>query len=116
MDLARSMTPATCSAAEPSTATAMASSHMRMRLKSPMLTQSETAPMVQKSVLFATAPKMNARTKAPPVTIGASCCGATSPIEAPCGRLALVDDGQALLGARRGAAVGILGDQFAQGI
>jgi hypothetical protein len=49
-------------------ATPIASSHMRMRLASPMLTQSETAPMVQKSVLLATAPKMNARTKAPPLT------------------------------------------------
>ena len=46
----------------------MASSHMRMRLLSPMLTQSDTAPMVQKLVLLPTAPKMKASAKAPPVT------------------------------------------------
>ena len=45
----------------------MASSHMRMRPVSPMLTQSDTAPMVQKWVLLPTAPKMNARANAPPV-------------------------------------------------
>ncbi len=49
-------------------ATAMASSHMRSRFLSPMFTQSETAPMVQKLVLLPTAPKMKARTNAPPVT------------------------------------------------
>jgi hypothetical protein len=32
------------------------------------LTQSDTAPMVQKSVLLPTAPKMKASRKAPPVT------------------------------------------------
>jgi hypothetical protein len=34
-----------------------------------MLTTSETAPMVQKFVRLATAPKMNARTKPPKVTM-----------------------------------------------
>ena len=34
----------------------MASNHARRRLVSPMFTQSETAPMVQKLVLLATAP------------------------------------------------------------
>ena len=60
--------PARCSALAPSIATAMASSHMRMRPQSPMLTQSDTAPMVQKLVLLATAPKMKASTKAPATT------------------------------------------------
>jgi hypothetical protein len=54
-------------------ATPIASSHMRMRLRSPMLTQSETAPMVQKLVLWPTAPKTNASRKAPPATSGAIC-------------------------------------------
>ena len=39
-----------------------------MRDRSPMLTQSDTAPIVQKWVLLPTAPKINARRKAPPVT------------------------------------------------
>ena len=64
----RSTTPASCIAFAPSTATAIASSHMRMRLLSPMFTQSDTAPMVQKLVLLATAPKTKARTNAPQVT------------------------------------------------
>src|SRR5688572_9903928 len=72
MDFPRSMTPATCSALEPRSATAIASSHMRMRSRLPMLTQSDTAPMVQKRVLLPTAPKMKARANAPPVTYGAS--------------------------------------------
>jgi hypothetical protein len=41
---------------------------MRIRLVSPILTQSETAPMVQKLVLLPTAPKMKASANAPPVT------------------------------------------------
>jgi hypothetical protein len=65
----RLMTPARCRAFEPSTATAIASSHMRMRLLSPMFTQSDTAPMVQKLVLLPTAPKMNARMNAPTATV-----------------------------------------------
>ena len=48
---------------------------MRMRPVSPMFTQSDTAPMVQKWVLLPTAPKMKARTNAPPVTYGASAAG-----------------------------------------
>src|SRR6266404_4288143 len=78
MDLERSTTPATCSALEPSSATAIASSHIRMRPRSPMFTQSETAPMVQKRVLFPTAPKMKARRNAPAVTKRASCAGSGS--------------------------------------
>ena len=46
-------------------ATAMASSHMRMRPQWPMLTTSDTAPMVQKLVLLATAPKTKASAKPP---------------------------------------------------
>ena len=48
----------------------MASSHMRMRLVSPMLTQSETAPMVQKLVLLPTAPKTKASANAPAGDVG----------------------------------------------
>jgi hypothetical protein len=47
----------------PSIATPAASSHMRMRLQSPMLTMSATAPMVQKCVRCATAPKTTASAK-----------------------------------------------------
>src|SRR5579864_2571164 len=46
----------------------MASSHMRMRPQLPMFTTSETAPMVQKLVRLATAPKMNERMKPPRTT------------------------------------------------
>ena len=49
--------------ATPSIATAMASNQARRRPLSPMFTQSETAPMVQKLVLFATAPMTRAMTK-----------------------------------------------------
>src|SRR5213593_142715 len=89
----------------------MASSHMRMRARSPMFTQSDTAPMVQKWVLLPTAPKMKASTKAPPVTYGTSCAGFDSMMNAPLGSLALygVD---ALLGARGGAALRVLRDDF----
>ena len=41
----------------PRIATAIASTHMRMRVQSPMLTMSETAPIVQKLVLLPTNPK-----------------------------------------------------------
>src|SRR5205809_7698572 len=78
MDFDRSTTPPSCSAEAPSTATAMASIHMRMRERSPMFTQSDTAPMVQKWVLLPTAPKMKARMKAPPVTHGTSWDGLAS--------------------------------------
>src|SRR3981189_3207854 len=56
----------------------MASSHMRMRFQSPMLTTSETAPMVQKCVLLPTAPKMKVRAKAPQTTAEASAAGLDS--------------------------------------
>jgi hypothetical protein len=39
-----------------------------MRLVSPMFTQSDTAPMVQKLVLLPTAPNMKASANAPPAT------------------------------------------------
>src|SRR5260221_3676090 len=64
----------------------MASSHMRMRFQSPMLTTSETAPMVQKCVLLPTAPKMKVRAKAPQTTAEASAAGLDSvkrPRQAP---------------------------------
>src|SRR5436190_22536302 len=53
----------------------MASSHMRMRFQSPMLTTSDTAPMVQKCVLLPTAPKRKASAKAPHTTAEASVAG-----------------------------------------
>ena len=57
--------PAASIAATPVIAIAIANSHARMRPLSPMLTQSDTAPMVQKCVLFPTAPKTKARRNAP---------------------------------------------------
>src|SRR2546428_6842920 len=53
----------------------MASSHMRMRFQSPMLTTSDTAPMVQNCVLLPTAPKTKASAKAPHTTMEASAAG-----------------------------------------
>ena len=50
-------------------ATAIASSHIRMRPQWPMLTMSDTAPMTQKLLLLPTAPKMKASTKPPQMTI-----------------------------------------------
>src|SRR5438105_5613011 len=115
MDFDRSTTPASCSAEAPSTATAMARSRMRMREGSPMFTQSGTAAMVQKWVLLPTAPKMKARTKAPPVTYGTSCAGFGSMVSAPLGSLALRRV-QALPGARRGAALRVFGDHVFEGL
>src|SRR5258708_15570769 len=87
MALERSTRPASCRALAPAVATAMASSHIRMRFQSPMLTTSETAPMVQKCVLLPTAPKMKVRAKAPQTTIVASAAGLDSvkrpPIRVP---------------------------------
>src|SRR5258707_5932979 len=86
MVLERSTRPASCRALAPAVATAMASSHMRMRFQSPMLTTSETAPMVQKCVLLPTAPKMKVRAKAPQTTAEASAAGLDSvkrPRQAP---------------------------------
>src|SRR4051794_29645366 len=109
------MTPARCRALEPSSATAMARSHMRMRPRSPMLTQSDTAPMVQKRVLLPTAPKTKARRNAPPTTYGASCAGFSAPTRiARCGRSALGGRGEALPSAHRGAATRIARDQLLQ--
>src|SRR5258705_3768355 len=56
----------------------MASSHIRMRFQSPMLTTSETAPMVQKCVLLPTAPKMKVMAKAPQTSAEASAAGLDS--------------------------------------
>src|SRR5258706_6686046 len=84
--LERSTRPASCRALAPAVATAMASSHMRMRFQSPMLTTSDTASMVKKCVLLPTAPKMKVRAKAPQTTIEASAAGLDSvkrPRQAP---------------------------------
>src|SRR6266852_1336232 len=78
MVLERSTSPASCRALAPAVATAMASSHMRMRFQSPMLTTSDTAPMVQKCVLLPTAPKRKASAKAPHTTAEASAAGLDS--------------------------------------
>ena len=48
--------PAASSAITPASATAIENTQARMRPVSPMLTQSETAPMAQKLVLLVTAP------------------------------------------------------------
>src|SRR5262245_55483129 len=108
------MRPAAESAAAPSSATAMASSHMRMRARLPMLTQSDTAPMVQKCVRLPTAPKTKASANAPAVTSGSRLCGFSAPTRPLPRALALGDDREALLGARRGAAVRVLGDELFQ--
>src|SRR3990170_2252388 len=78
MDLATSMAPDSCRTAVPRMATAIASSHIRILFQSPMLTTSDTAPMVQKLVLLATAPKTNASTNAPHTTIEAIAVGLAS--------------------------------------
>src|SRR5258706_3689431 len=78
MVLERSTSPASCRAPAPAVATAMASSHMRMRFQSPMLTTSDTAPMVQKRVLLPTAPKRKASANAPHTTAEASTAGLDS--------------------------------------
>ena len=56
----------------PSTATAMARTHMRMRVQSPMLTMSDSAPMVQKCVRWVMAPKATARENADQRTVEVS--------------------------------------------
>ena len=52
--------PDASSAITPASATAIENTQARMRPVSPMLTQSETAPMAQKLVLLVTAPMMTA--------------------------------------------------------
>src|SRR5690349_6542818 len=89
----------------------MASSHMRMRLQSPMLTMSDTAPMVQKCVLLATAPKTKPSANAPHTTIEASAAGLGS-AKGPASRLFLLR--QALLGLLGRGAGGVLLDERAQ--
>src|SRR6266516_85078 len=69
------MSPASCRAPAPAVATAIASSHIRMRFQSPMLTTSDTAPMVQKCVLLPTAPKRKASANPPHTTAEASVAG-----------------------------------------
>src|SRR5262245_48708565 len=81
---------------------------MRMRLQSPMLTTSETAPMVQKCVLLETAPKTNARANAPQTTVEASAAGSFK------ARPALLLLREALLGLLGGRARGVLLDERAQ--
>ena len=49
---------------KPITATAMASTHMRRRVQSPMVITSAIAPLVQKRVCWATAPNSTASAKA----------------------------------------------------
>src|ERR1700684_587437 len=53
-------------------ATAMANSHMRMRVQTPMLTTSDTAPIVQKPERFAAAPKTKASANAANATLADS--------------------------------------------
>src|SRR6185437_5182598 len=67
------MRPASCSACVPRIATAIARSHMRMRAQLPMFTRSDTAPMVQKLVRFATAPNTKASAKPAHATTAAMC-------------------------------------------
>src|SRR6476661_4880358 len=62
------MSPAASSKAAPAIATAIASSHMRIRRQSPMCTMSVIAPIVQKLTRLATAPKTKARAKASQAT------------------------------------------------
>ena len=69
MLLAASTQPAATMALKPSMATPMARTHMRMRVQSPMLTMSATAPMVQKCVRWAMAPKATASPKAAHSTV-----------------------------------------------
>ena len=59
-----SIQPAPTMALKPMMAVAMASTHMRMRVQSPMFTTSAMAPMVQKWVRCANAPKTVASAKA----------------------------------------------------
>src|SRR5580700_2313388 len=47
----------------------MANSHMRMRVHTPMLTTSDTAPIAQKPERFAAAPNTKARANAAHVTL-----------------------------------------------
>src|SRR5262245_5596206 len=83
---------------------------MRIRFQSPMLTTSDTAPMVQKCVRFETAPKTKASAKAPHTTVEASAAGS---FKWRCPALLLLREALfGLLGSRAG---GILLDQGAQG-
>src|SRR5690349_13138166 len=83
---------------------------MRMRFQSPMLTTSDTAPMVQKCVLLETAPKTNARANAPQTTFDASAAGSGALKRAAVRLLSR----QALLGLLGRGAGGILLDERAQ--
>ncbi len=63
-----SIRPAATSTAVPTMATATASSHIRMRPQWPMLTMSDSAPMVQKLDFDATKPNTRASVNPPPIT------------------------------------------------
>src|SRR5256712_11119661 len=99
----------------------MASSHMRMRFQSPMLTTSDTAPMVQKCVLLPTAPKRKASAKPPHTTAEASAAGLDSVKRPPFGLAPQSQSGrrlfllhEALLGLLGRRAGGIFLDEGAQ--
>ncbi|MNT46612.1 hypothetical protein D3C72_1832720 [compost metagenome] len=62
MVLVGSTAPVQASTPVPIMATPIARPHMRARVQSPMLTTSETAPMVQKCVRCSTAPNRKVRT------------------------------------------------------
>src|SRR6266446_117431 len=86
---------------------------MRMRFQSPMLTTSDTAPMVQKCVLLPTAPKRKASARAPHTTNEASAAGLDS-FKRPRFGMALIRAGSAEIGRRRlfflyEALLGLLG-------
>src|SRR5689334_20731282 len=72
MLLPASTQPSHTIALKPIIATPMAMTHMRMRVQSPMVTMSATAPIVQKCVRCAMAPKSAAKTKAAHSTWAAS--------------------------------------------
>ena len=68
MDFARSTCPASASTVVPAMATATASIQLRMRVHEPMLTMSDSAPIVQKLMRAAVAPNTKARAKPPSTT------------------------------------------------
>src|SRR6185437_16782730 len=78
-----SIMPVVCMIAVPAIATAIASTHSRMRPQSPMLTISETASIVQKLTRCATAPNTKASANARPVTIAGRWAGSIMPAMLP---------------------------------
>src|SRR4030095_9292919 len=73
MVLAVSISPVATRTPVPAMATAIASTHIRMRLQSPKVAMSTTAPIVQKLTRLATAPKTKASAKARPATSDCKC-------------------------------------------